>query len=199
MTTPLHSLPETVRRTILAVRATVGHGGARVVATLSAGAYLLAYLWAIDKLHFERTGFDVTAAADPLAAFFRQSFGTFTYEPVVLVRFGIGTYQFSMNTLLGLGIAVLVGISLGVSYLAWRQPASCGIGSQSAGLLAGIPALLSGTACCAPVIFLVLGVQVTGAMLTAFEFLLPIAIALLVGSLLLVGRQVDPTVLEDGS
>ena len=193
------ALPETVRRTLLAVRATAGHEGARGVAALASGAYLLTYLWAIDKLHFERTGFAVTVARDPLGTFFRQSFGTFTYEPVVLLRFGFGTYQFSLNTLMGLGIAVLVGISLGVSYLAWRQPASCGIGSQSAGLFAGIPALLSGTACCAPVIFLVLGVQITGAMLTAFEFLLPIALVLLVGSLLVVGRQVDPTLLEEGT
>jgi hypothetical protein len=55
-----------------------------------------------------------------------------------------------------------------------------------------LPAVLSGTACCGPVVLIVLGIQASGVLLTAFQFLLPFAALLLVGSLVLVGRQVDP-------
>ena len=160
-----------------------------VVSTL---VYLLGYLYAIDKLQVGDGRFAIVVASEPTVQLFRRTFGTFTYEPVALFRLGVVTYQFSLNTVLGLALAALVGINLGVSYLAWRQPAACGIGSRSAGALAGIPALLSGSACCAPVIVILLGVQLTGGLLLAFELLIPIAVVLLVGTLLLIARQIDP-------
>lgn len=187
-----HAAIETVRRTALAVRTTVGHRRARTVTGVSVVTYLLVYLYAIGKLRPGDGRFDVVIAADPLDRLFHQTFGTFTYEPVALLRLGAVTYQFSLNTAIGLAIAVLVGVNIGVSYLAWRQPAACGIASRSAGLVAGVPAVLSGAACCAPVVVLLVGAQVTGALLLAFELLLPIAVVLLVGTLLAVGRQVDP-------
>ncbi|PSQ58400.1 MAG: hypothetical protein BRD23_07130 [Halobacteriales archaeon SW_9_67_25] len=88
--------------------------------------------------------------------------------------------------------AGLVGLNLALTYLVWRQPKACGIGGKSGGLLASVPALLSGTACCGPVVLIVLGVQASGVLLRGFQFLLPAAMLLLVGSLVLVGRQVDP-------
>jgi hypothetical protein len=100
------------------------------------------------------------------------------------------TYLFSLNTVVGFGLAALVGLNLALTYLVWRQPAACGIGRSSTGLLASVPALLSGTACCGPVVLLVVGVQASGVLLTGFQLLLPIAVLLLVGSLVLVGRRV---------
>jgi hypothetical protein len=40
-------------------------------------------------------------------------------------------------------------------------------------------------------VLVVLGIQASGVLLTAFQFLLPVAVLALVGSLVLVGRQVD--------
>jgi len=71
------------------------------------------------------------------------------------------------------------------------QPSACGL-EASTGVLAGVPALLSGAACCGPTILLVLGIQASGTLITAFELLVPVAIVLLVGGLLLIGRRVDP-------
>lgn len=181
-----------VHRTTAALRLTGRHRGARAVAGVATLSYLLVYLYAIDKLQPGDGQFGVVVAADPAAQLFRRTFGAFSYEPVAMVRLGVVTYQFSLNTLLGLGLAALVGINLGASYLAWRQPAACGMGSRSAGLVAGVPALLSGTACCAPVIVILVGVQLTGGLLFAFELLLPIAVVLLVATLVLIGRQIDP-------
>lgn len=191
MPVPLHT---TVSRTRQAVGMTLRNRRALGVTVGTTLIYLLTYLYAIGTLRGGNGEFGVRVAQSPAQQLFRQTFGTFTYEPVALFRLGIVTYQFSLNTVIGLAIGLLVGLNIALSYLTWRQPAACGVGSQSAGFLAGIPALLSGTACCAPVIFLIIGVQATGVLLLAVELLLPISVALLVGSLLAIGRQVDPAV-----
>jgi len=155
-------------------------------------AYLVAYLWAIGHLAPGLGGYGVTVVAEPLGRFLDPGLAPLSFRPVASVRLGPLTYLFSLNTVIGLGLATLVGLNLALTYLAWRQPAACGLGTSSTGLLAGVPALLSGTACCGPVLFLVLGIQVSGVTLTAIQWLLPVAVIALVGSLVLVGRQVDP-------
>jgi hypothetical protein len=155
-------------------------------------AYLLVYLWGIGHLATGPEGFGVTVVPNAAARFFQPALGAFSFEPVAIVSVGQITYLFSLNSVIGLVLATLVGLNLAVTYIVWRQPTACGIGSRSAGALAGIPALLSGTACCGPVLLIAVGVQASGLLLTTFEFLLPIAAVLLLVSLLLVGRQVQP-------
>lgn len=159
-------------------------GGATVV-------YLVAYLWALGHLAPGLGGFDVVVVSDPVRKFFQPELGPFTFTPVARVALGPVTYLFSLNTVVGLVLAVLVGVNLALTYLAWTQPRACGLGESSTGVLASVPALLSGTACCGPVVLIVLGIQASGVLLTAFQFMLPVAALLLVGSLVLVGRQVD--------
>jgi hypothetical protein len=153
--------------------------------------YLLADLWAIGHLAPGLGGFEVVVVNSPVGQFFQQARGPLAFRPVARVAVGPLTYLFSLNTVVGLGLAALVGLNLALSYLAYTSPRACGIGSQSAGLLASVPALLSGSACCGPVVLLVLGIQASGVLLTAFQFLLPVAVLALVGSLVLVGRQVN--------
>ena len=179
-------------RTAFAVRTSMGRTDARAVFVVTTLGYLIAYLWAIGHLAPGTGGYGLTVVPEAASRFFQPSFGAFSFEPVAIVDLGPLTYLFSLNTGLGLVLAGLVGVNLAVTYLAWRQPKACGIGSRSAGAFAGIPALLSGAACCGPVLLIGLGIQATGLLLTTFEFLLPIATALLVGSLLFVGRQVRP-------
>lgn len=184
---------ETVSRTRFAASATLRRSDAKLVFAGFTLAYLLGYLYAIGHLSAGSGRVGLVVADDPLSKLLQPSLGPFTFEGLALFRLGPVTYLFSFNTVLGLGIAALVGLNLAITYLAWRQPAACGIGSSSAGVLAGIPALLSGAACCGPILLLVIGVQASGLLLTTFDLLIPLAVVLLVGSLLLVGRQVDPT------
>lgn len=186
---PAHTL---VGRTGYAVRASLGRTDARAVFGLTTIGYLLAYLYGLGHLAPGHGGYSFTIVPEATSRFFQPALGPFSFEPVAIVSVGPITYLFSFNTVLGLGLALLVGVNLAVTYLVWRQPKACGIGSRSAGAFASIPALLSGTACCGPVILLVLGVQASSAVMTTFEVLLPIAALLLVGSLLVVGRQVQP-------
>jgi hypothetical protein len=184
---------EALSRTFGATMAVLRRRDATLVVVGATTAYLLVYLYALGHLAPGLGGFDVTVVSGALGKFFRPELGPFSFTPVVRVSAGPVTYLFSLNTVLGLGLAVLVGLNLGLTYLAWRQPAACGVGSSSSGFLASIPAVLSGTACCGPVVLVLLGIQASGIVVTAFQFLLPVAVVLLLGSLVLVGRQVDPT------
>lgn len=112
-------------------------------------------------------------------------------EGVALVTLGPVEYLFVPATLaVAVGIGLLVGANLALSALAWRQPAVCDI-SPTSGLAAGLPALLSGTACCGPLVFIVLGLQATSAALTAISWLRPAAVLLLLASLLWAGWRLD--------
>lgn len=155
-------------------------------------AYLAVYLWAIGHLAPGLGGYGVSVVADPLSKFLRPELGPFSFTPVAQIQFGPVTYLFSLNTVVGVALAALVGLNLALTYLVWTQPKACGIGQSSTGLLASLPALLSGTACCGPVVLIVLGIQASGLLISAFQFLLPVAAVVLVASLVLVGRQVDP-------
>jgi hypothetical protein len=181
-----------VARTRTATVMTLRRRDARVAFGVVTVVYLVLYLWAIGHLDRGLGGYGVSVVADPMAQFLQPELGPFSFTPVARVDLGPVTYLFSFNTVLGLGLSVLVGLNLALTYLAWTQPEACGIGTSSTGLVASLPAVLSGTACCGPVVLIVLGIQASGVLLTAFQFLLPVAAVVLVGSLLLVGRQVEP-------
>jgi len=178
-------------RTRDAVYLTVRRRDAALVFAATTVGYLLAYLWAIGHLAPGLGGFDVVVVDGAAGQFFTQARGPLAFRPVARVSVGPLTYLFSLNTVVGLGIATLVGLNLALSYLVFTSPRSCGVGSQSAGLLASVPALLSGSACCGPVVLVVLGIQASSVLLTAFQFLLPVAVLALLASLVLVGRRVN--------
>jgi hypothetical protein len=186
-------------RTLLAVRGTLVRRDARAVLVGVSLLYLGLYLYILGHLRFTgEGGFDYVAVSDPLSRMFRST-GTLSFEPVVgLVVGPLELLVAPLNVAIGGLLALLVGVNLAVSFLAWRHPAACGIGSggTASGLLAGLPALLSGTACCGPVVLIALGIQASGVLVASFGFLVPAAALLLLGSLVYVGRKVDPSVAE---
>jgi hypothetical protein len=158
------------------------------------GGYLLVYLYALGHLAPGIGGFDVFVVADPLGTLLEPALGPLSFSPVARIRAGPVTYLFSFNTVIGLGLALLVGLNLAMSAVAWRQPAACGIGESSTPLFASLPAILSGSACCGPVVLIALGIQASSALLTVFQFLLPVSVLLLLGTIVLVGRRFEPGV-----
>lgn len=180
-------------RTLKAVRLVHRRRDALLVTAGTAGVYLVVYLYAVGHLAPGIGGYDVTIISGALGKFLQPELGPFLFTPVARVSVGPVTYLFSFNTVIGLGLAGLVGVNLGMTYLAWRQPVACGVGSSTSGIVASVPAVLSGAACCGPVVLIALGIQASGIVVTAFQFMLPVAVVLLLGSLLLVGRQFDPT------
>jgi hypothetical protein len=179
-----------------AVRFVLGRRDGQTVAAVVGTAYLLGYLFALGDLRPSGPGTGIVVAADPLVRALTRT-GPTTFDAVALVDLGPTRLLVSpLNLLLGGFLAALVGLNLGLSYLAWRRPAACGIDARGrrglGGVVAAVPALLSGTVCCGPVVLLLVGIQATGALVTAFAWLLPAGVLALLGSLWLVARGLNP-------
>jgi hypothetical protein len=155
--------------------------------------YLLTYLWTAGDLSFRP---DVEpgllVVSEPLGRVFLRT-GPASFEAIAVLDTGVLRLLVSpMNIVIGLLVATLVGVSLALTYLTVVKPQSCGIGAGS-GLLASVPALLSGTVCCGPVVLLALGIQASGLLVSLFAWLLPVGVALLAGSLVYLGGKIDTT------
>ncbi|WP_435363294.1 hypothetical protein [Haloarchaeobius sp. DYHT-AS-18] len=192
------SVPDRVSRTGHAVRLALGRRDSLAVTLAVTALYLGIYLVAIGDLAI-RSGFGVgyIVVSDPVARMFEPTTSRFAWEAIALVNLEVVRLLVSpLNIALGLVLAGLVGINLGVTYLTWRHPKACGIDRGGAGsstsVLAAVPALLSGTACCGPVVLIALGVSASGALLTVFEWLLPVGVLLLLASLVYSGGKMDP-------
>ncbi|ACV11280.1 conserved hypothetical protein [Halorhabdus utahensis DSM 12940] len=157
--------------------------------------YVVVYLFTVGDLSVITGSEGVTVRiADDLSRAL-VSRGFFRFDAIALVSVGPVSYLFApLNLIVASVLAGLVGANVALTYLGYTQPRACGLES-STGVLAGIPALLSGAACCGPTILVVIGVQASATLITAFRLLVPIAIVLLVGGLLLIGRQIDPGLL----
>lgn len=179
-------------RTASAIGLVLGRDDSLAVALAVTVGYLVAFLWLLGDLSYRpdvSTG--LLIVDDPLGRALERT-GPATFEAVAMVDTGVLRLLLSpMNLLVGLTLSTLVGLNLALSYLAVVQPAACGVGAGS-GLLASLSALLSGTVCCGPVVLLVLGIQATGTLLTVFAWLLPIGVALLLSSLVLVAGTIEP-------
>jgi hypothetical protein len=185
-------MSDSVRRTVGAVHIVTSRWDTRFLLIGSALVYLLGYSFAVGDLALTGSGgVSLTVVADPLERAL-QPIGYFSFEPIAAIEVGPITYLFSpIDTALAVVLAVLVGMNVALSYVGVMQPCACGMES-SLGVLAAVPALLSGVACCGPVVLVVIGVQATGLLISGFQLLLPIAVILLVFSLILIGRQTGP-------
>lgn len=201
MTEPSHSAsPPTpagrglLDRTGAALGVAVRRRDSLVVVVAATLSYLLVYLATVGDLALGGAGGVSVRVVDDLSRAVASQ-GFFRFGAIAVVGAGPVTYLFSpLNAALALLLSVLVGANVGLTYLGLIQPRACGLES-STGVVAGIPALLSGAACCGPTILLVVGVQASATIITGFQFLVPLALVLLVGSLLAVGRRVDPDLL----
>lgn len=184
---------EPLRRTVGAVRIVASRWDARALLVATGLAYLVGYSFAVGDLALTgRGGVSLLVVDTPLDRALRST-GYLSFEPIAALEVGPLTYLFSpIDAGLAVVLATLVGINVALTYLGLVQPRACGMES-SVGLVAAVPALFSGAACCGPVVLLAVGVQATGVMITGFQLLLPIAVVLLVLSVVLVGRRIDPT------
>lgn len=161
-----------------------------VVVTLTVG-YLFAFLWAAQDLSYRPdVSPGILVVADPLDRIFVRT-GPASFDAIAVLDTGVFRLLVSpVNLAIGLTVAALVGISLGLTYLAVVQPQACGIGAGS-GLMASVPALLSGSVCCGPVVLLAIGVQASGLVMTTFAWLLPAGLVLLLASVVYLAGKID--------
>lgn len=154
--------------------------------------YLVAFLVALQDISPGGSGFRLLSAE--WTRMFERT-GTITFEAVVQVTVpGLTILLSPLNILIGVVLAALAGLNLAVTWMAFRQPRACRF-NRSAGILASLPALLAGGACCAPAIVLILGLQLSSLFVTVFQVLIPVSAALLVVTLVMVLRRTDPTLI----
>ena len=111
--------------------------------------------------------------------------GPFHFEPVGMLEAPFVVWLLSpVNLVIGAVLGALTGVQIALVRVARRCAVQCGL-SPLTGVLAGLPGLLAGTACCAPLLFLLLGVQVTAGLLTLMGLMVPIAFVLLLAGMLL--------------
>lgn len=164
----------------------------RTLALLALVGYPLVYWVALGHLGVGgRGGVDLLVVSDPLARML-EARSPYSYEPVARLVAGPVVWLVSpLNLALGLGLGALVAANAAVGLVSWRAPQVCGASART-GPFAGVLALLGGATCCGPAIFFLLGLQATGALVGAFSVLVPLSVALLVGTLLLAGRGATP-------
>lgn len=191
-TDPLGWILSLLVRTGVAVRGALGRRDGRVSFSVVTGLYLLTYLWAIRHLTLSGTGgFDTFVVEEPVGMALRQR-SAFLFETVAVIEAGPIVYLFGpVNVLIGLVLGTLVGVTLAVSLVSWRSPSACRVGA-GAGASAGLPGLVSGFACCGPQLLVVIGLQASAGLIAAMQWMVPLAVVLLVVTLLWVGSRVQP-------
>lgn len=117
--------------------------------------------------------------------------GAITFEAIAQVTVpGLTILLSPLNILIGLVLAGLAGLNLTVTWMAFRQPKACRF-NRPTGILASVPALLAGSACCAPAIILILGLQVSSLFITVFQVLIPVSALLLLVTLAMILHRTD--------
>lgn len=151
--------------------------------------YLIAFLLAVQNLSIP--GGQTMARAGNVSAMFRRT-GFLLFDAVAIVQTPLFTLLVSpINILMGIVLSAIVGLNLTMSYVAWRQPRACSV-NRATGMVGMFPALFAGGACCAPTVLLILGIQATATVITASQWMIPLAFALLLGSLIWIAQKTKP-------
>jgi hypothetical protein len=112
----------------------------------------------------------------------------FQFEAVAILEAPYLVWLISpMNIAIGLALGLLAGLQIALVRIARRCAVACGL-SPATGVLAGLPGLLAGSACCAPILFVLLGVQVTASLVTLMGLMIPAAFVFLLAGMALTLR-----------
>ena len=146
--------------------------------------YVLVFQYAISDLTIDATSrsFSFFALSNWQEVVFRQRV-PFQFESIAVLEGPFFTWLLSpVNLAFGLVLGALTGAQIALTSVARKCAVSCGL-SPAAGLFAGLPGLLAGSACCAPILFVLLGIQLTASLVTLMGLMVPIAFVLLLGGL----------------
>lgn len=188
---------ERIRQTLDVAMLLLNKPKTRRVTLIAAIAYLVIFLLATGDLgiHSPTGLWDVRLIRAPWELMFKQT-SPFRFEGIAIVQASTITYLFSpLNLLIALVLSFLVGLNIAFTYLAIVAPKVC-YGQPAAGIFSALPGLLAGWACCGPIILIVLGVQASASLIAFFGWLLPIAAALLIGTLVFNGGRTNIGYLE---
>ena len=164
-------------------------GYRRLAAAVSVG-YTLLFLWLTQDLVVHGFRRELSFEVLDIGLLLKRR-APYSFEAVAVLDLPVASLLVSpVNISLAGAVGLLVGVNVAYSYAAFRKPEACSTGN-TAGVLAGVPALAAGGACCAPVVFVALGVQATAGLLALQTALLPASVLALVVSMVYVSGKVD--------
>lgn len=99
--------------------------------------------------------------------------------------------------LLVLGALVGVNAAIAVETIA-RRPAACVPGGSAWGIAAVVPSFLASFSCCAPTVLLLVGAGAVGTVISLIPYVVPIAAALLLASVVWSARRLERTTILVG-
>lgn len=146
--------------------------------------YLFVFQFAVADLSIDGTirPFSTFGLSNWQDVVFRQRV-RFQFEAVASLEGPFFVWLLSpVNIAIGVVLGLLTGAQIALVGIARKCAVSCGL-SPVAGILSGLPGLLAGSACCAPLLFILLGVQLTASLVTLMGLMIPIAFVLLLGGL----------------
>ncbi len=121
--------------------------------------------------------------ADNWSSLMLEQRAPFLFEAIGTIYVGsVKLFISPLNILLGALLGVLAALNIAVSYYTFRQLGLRG-GRGVTALIGTLPAILSGAACCAPTLVLVVGLQVTASLTAIWPFFVPVSFVLLIVSL----------------
>ncbi|MGH2452443.1 MAG: hypothetical protein ACRDF5_01595 [bacterium] len=160
----------------------------RRIVLITALLYLLMYLYSIQHIVYLRAatvplpGFPAFQVAPDWPLKLWRAIAPYAYEPVAALYLTprLVILLAVPNLLLGLLLAILVGVNLSLAVHQFRAQYACRRSTVS-GFLGSLPSLLTGFTCCVPTVAIVLGANSVLALIALRVYLIPVSIALLAG------------------
>ena len=188
------SIGVTVRQSLHEVRQALTSRRSRAILSIVAISYFLFYLVVTGIITFSSQGTFNLFISDSWPSLILRERTPFNWEPIGFLSIGFITFFLAIpNIVFGILTAVLVGANISVSAYTYSARKTCKI-NPSQSVLAAVPALLTGVACCGPTFLLSLGIAsatVTVAFVSVLPFLFPIALIGLVGALFWAGWRIN--------
>lgn len=106
----------------------------------------------------------------------------YNFEPIAVFHpvEGFALFLAVPNLLLAGTLGVLLGLNISLSMYAYATLKVCGVKGSFSGMAASLPAFLTGFACCAPTLLILIGAAFAAGFLALLPVLMPLAITALV-------------------
>ena len=151
-------------------------------AALAGVAYALIYLVGLGDITLEdRAGWLFRTGTLSVERMLSMR-STFVFEGLAMVEAGWWIVLISpLNLILAVALGTLLALNVHGVIALWQSPASCTLSTASSATGA-LPALLAGSACCAPSLLLLLGIPALGMFAAFFGYLIPLSLLGLLAS-----------------
>lgn len=157
-------------------------------------AFFLTYLYSIDSINIHLTSVGVETVPNWTQRLL-DTRAPYLWEPVLRLDLGlISLFLHPLNILLALLLSFLVFLTITTMAYMYKNPKTCRV--NKTGIMGVLPASLTGFACCAPSLSLllapILGASSTVLFINILPFFIPLSTFLLLLGIYLLLKDIEP-------